>query len=190
MKHASTVKVWDPLVRLFHWSLLLFFIAAYASGEEWLALHVQAGYVIAGLIVFRVVWGVIGPRHARFADFVHSPRAVVTYLKDLVTSHPPRYLGHNPAGGAMVIALLTSLAVTTVSGVALYGSAEFAGPLAWLLPHGAGWGEVLEELHEVAANLTVLLVALHVTGVIVSSVVHRESLVRAMITGRKPTEAS
>jgi cytochrome b len=190
MSPQSTITIWDPLVRLFHWSLVLTFVAAYASGEEWLALHVPAGYAIGALLVFRMVWGIVGPRHARFSDFVRSPAAIRAYLKDLVRLRAPRYLGHNPAGGAMVVALLASLAVTTVSGLALYGSAEFAGPLQGLVSHAPFWADVLEGLHEAAANVTVLLIVLHVGGVLVSSVLHRENLVRAMINGRKAREVA
>jgi cytochrome b len=190
MSPEPTIKIWDPLVRLFHWSLVLTFLAAYASGEEWLALHVPAGYAIGALLVFRLVWGIVGPGHARFSDFVRSPAAIRAYLKDLVRLRAPRYLGHNPAGGAMVVALLASLAVTTVSGLALYGSAEFAGPFQGLVSHAPFWADVLEELHEAAANVTVLLIVLHVGGVLVSSVLHRENLVRAMISGRKAREAA
>lgn len=190
MTTQSTIPVWDPLVRLFHWSLVLAFLVAFASGDEWLGLHVPAGFLIGGLIAFRLVWGVVGPRHARFSDFVRSPAAVRAYLGDLVSLRAPRYVGHNPAGGIMVLALLASLAVTTASGLALYGSAEFAGPLADLVSHAPFWTGLLEGLHELAANLTVLLVVLHVAGVLVSSVLHRENLVRAMITGRKPMEVS
>lgn len=190
MKTQATVMVWDPLVRLFHWSLVLAFLAAFVSGDEWPYLHVPAGYLIGGLIAFRLLWGVVGPRHARFSDFVRSPTAVRAYLGDLVALRASRYVGHNPAGGIMVLALLASLAVTTASGLALYGSAEFAGPLANLVSHAPFWAGLLEGLHEIAANLTVLLVVLHVTGVLVSSVLHRENLVRAMISGRKPTEVS
>ena len=190
MTPQSTVQVWDPLVRFFHWSLVLAFTVAYASGEEWLALHVAAGYAIGGLLIFRIVWGIVGPGHARFSDFVRSPTAIRAYLQDLVRLRAPRYLGHNPAGGAMVVALLASLALTTVSGLALYGSAEFAGPLEGFVSHATFWADALKGLHEVAANLTVLLIVLHIGGVLVSSVLHRENLVRAMITGSKPTEVA
>lgn len=190
MTPQSTIQVWDPLIRLFHWLLLLTFIVAYASGEEWLALHVATGYAIGGLLVFRVVWGIVGPGHARFSDFVRSPSAIQAYLQDLVRLRAPRYLGHNPAGGAMVVALLVSLAVTTLSGLALYGSAELAGPLQGLVSHAPFWADVLKSLHEAAANLTVLLIVLHVAGVLVSSVLHRENLIHAMISGRKPTEVA
>lgn len=182
----STIKVWDPLVRVFHWTLVLAFAIAYVTEDEFLDLHVLAGYVIAGLIGFRLVWGLIGSRHARFSDFVRRPSTVWAYFKSLFGSHPKRYLGHNPAGGAMVIALLVSLLLTLVTGLAYYGAGEFSGPLAATLA-GAGpfWADVLEESHEFLANLTVLLVVLHVAGVVLASLQHRENLVRSMFNGRK-----
>jgi cytochrome b len=205
---AREVRVWDPLVRLFHWSLVASFAVAYFTGDEESAVHIWSGYIVAGLIAFRVLWGFIGTRHARFSDFLVSPGRVIDYLKSLRSGQPRHYLGHNPAGGWMVIALLVSLAVTTWTGLEVYG-AEGHGPLAdatslsMVAPayadddeHGSRAGrteregdedgeEFWEELHEVFANLTVLLVLLHVTGVIVSSRLHRENLVKAMITGNK-----
>lgn len=181
-----TRKVWDPLVRVFHWTLVLAFAIAYVTEDEFLDLHLFAGYVIAGLIGFRLLWGLIGSRHARFSDFVRRPSTVLAYLKSMRSGHPRRYLGHNPAGGAMVIALLLSLVLTVVTGIAYYGAGEFSGPLAASLA-GAGpfWADVLEESHEFLANLTVLLVVLHVAGVVLASVQHRENLVAAMVHGRK-----
>lgn len=188
MNDTTTIKVWDPLVRVGHWTLVAAFILAYLSAEEWLDLHVAAGYVVLGYVLLRVVWGFIGTRHARFSDFVFRPATVIHYLKDELRLRAPRYVGHNPAGGAMVIALLISLLFTTVSGLALYGADEVAGPLA---PYFGGlshyWTEVIEEVHEFFANLTVLLVILHVSGVVVASLQHDENLIRAMITGRKST---
>ena len=166
----AEVPVWDPLVRLFHWSLAVAFFAAWLS-EDVMPLHEAAGYVVLGLVAFRVVWGVVGPQHARFTDFVHGPRAALAYLRDLGSGRARRYLGHTPAGGLMVVALLVMLTATGVTG----WLALDAGP-------GRGW---LEELHEAMANATLLLVGLHVLGVLVGSVAHGENLVRAMITGRK-----
>jgi len=183
----SGVVVWDPLVRVFHWSLVTSFTVAHLSGEgEMLDLHAWAGYIIGSLILFRLLWGLVGPRHARFTDFVFTPATVLAYGRDLMQGQAQRYLGHNPLGGAMVIALLVMLSLATVTGLALYGATEAAGPLAGLM-RGArhGFGEALEEVHEFFSNLTLLLVALHIGGVLVSSLLHRENLVRAMITGRK-----
>lgn len=168
----ATVKVWDLFVRVFHWLVATLFIVAYATGDEIERVHVAAGYAIAGLLVLRIVWGFVGPRHARFSNFVRSPREVLTYLRDVVLLRAPRYVGHNPAGGAMIIALIAMLATTCVTG--------------YLMTTDAFWGaKWIEETHEFLANATVALIALHVLGVLVASFEHRENLVKAMITGRK-----
>lgn len=181
------VKVWDPLVRLFHWSLVTAFFVAYFTEDDLLDLHVYAGYLIGGLLVFRLLWGFVGSHHARFRDFVKRPSEVWAYLKSIAGLHPKRYLGHNPAGGAMVIALLVSLVMVTLSGIALYGVEESAGPLAASLG-GVGdfWADVLEEIHEFFANFTLLLVFLHVLGVLMASRQHKENLVKSMVNGFKP----
>jgi cytochrome b len=178
------VRVWDLGVRFFHWSLAAAFLVAYASGEEWAVVHVNAGYLIGGLIALRVLWGFLGPTHARFTDFVRPPRDVMAYLRNAVRFRAPRYLGHNPAGGAMVLALITSLLLTVLSGIALYGTTDFSGPLAGVF-RGEFAADVLEGVHEVAANLTLILVVLHLGGVLLASLEHRENLVKSMITGRK-----
>jgi cytochrome b len=190
MPAQDTVKVWDPLVRIFHWSLVLAFTLAYASGEDWQDLHIIAGYTVGGLVAFRLLWGLVGTRHARFSDFVRSPASVKAYLKQLLGGGARRYLGHNPAGGAMIVLLLVSLVGTVLGGLALYAAEDGAGLLAGLVPAGHLWEEVFEGLHEFFANLTLLLVFVHVAGVAVSSLLHRENLVRAMITGRKPKEVA
>jgi cytochrome b len=187
MTTNDSVKVWDLPLRVFHWSLAVAFAVAYVSGDEVLDLHVLAGYVVMGLLAFRTLWGFAGPRHARFSDFVHPPRAVAAYLWQALTFRAPRHLGHNPAGGAMVVALLVSLALTASSGLALYGAGEFAGPLAGLMARvGDGGAEYLEEAHEFCAGLTLGLVFAHLAGVLLSSLQHGENLLRAMVTGRKP----
>jgi len=180
----TSVRVWDPLVRIFHWSLVLFFLTAYLSEDDFETLHVWAGYTVAALVAFRLVWGLIGTRHARFTDFVRSPRRVIQYLKDIPSGRAKRYLGHNPAGGAMIVALLCFLGGTVIFGMATLGADENTGPLAgtWL----ASFDEhTLKEIHEFFANGTLMLVFLHVAGVIFSSIHHRENLARAMVNGRK-----
>ena len=166
------IKVWDPFVRVFHWSLVSFFAIAWVTADEWDRIHEDAGYTIAVLVGLRVVWGLIGARHARFLDFVYRPSTVIGYVKDNIRLRAKRYLGHNPAGGAMVLALLLSLSVTAGTGV--------------MTTMDSFWGvEWVEELHEGAANLMLGLVFLHVVGVILSSLQHRENLVRSMFTGLK-----
>jgi cytochrome b len=168
----ATVKVWDLFVRVFHWSLATLFVVAYATGDEIEQVHIAAGYAIAGLLALRIAWGFVGPRHARFRSFVCSPRGILAYTRDVVLFRAPRHLGHNPAGGAMIIALLAMLAGSCVTGYMMTTDAYW----------GAKW---VEETHEILANLTVILIVLHVLGVLAASFQHRENLVNAMITGRK-----
>lgn len=168
----ATVRVWDPLVRVFHWSLVAAFAVAWLTGDELERLHEATGYVIIALLGIRIVWGFVGSTHARFADFVYRPAHAISYLTDMARLRARRYLGHNPAGGAMVIALLLVLAATAGSGFAMTTDAF----------HDAHW---VEEVHEVMANVAILLVGLHLAGVAVSSFECRENLVWAMITGRK-----
>ena len=208
MTTSNEIRVWDPLVRIFHWSLVAAFTIAYLTEDDWQSLHVWAGYTVAGLVAFRLVWGFIGTEHARFRDFVFSPRTILAYLKDMLAFRSRRYLGHNPAGGMMVIALLISLAATTLSGMQVYAVKENAGPFAAIQmenisPISAvyadedeeeregdheGGDELWEELHEFFANFTLLLVFLHIGGVVFSSFAHGENLPRAMVTGKKPKE--
>jgi cytochrome b len=141
---------------------------------------------VLGLILFRIIWGIIGTRHARFSSFVTSPGTAWQYIKDTLKLRAKRYLGHNPAGGAMIILLLVSLLITTLSGMATYGAVESAGPLGnWLGNIGESGEDMLEEVHEFFANFTVMLVAIHVGGVIIESLLHRENLVRSMLHGYK-----
>jgi cytochrome b len=191
MADNSLVTVWDPLVRLFHWVLAAAFTIAFIAGEDWLAVHTLAGYMIFALVIFRVVWGGIGTPYARFRNFVRPWREALAYLSALSVRRAPRYLGHNPAGGAMIVILLISLLITTLSGMMLYGLGDASGPFAGLAPHaGFLWVDVAEAVHEFFANFTLLLVGVHVLGVAVGSLAHRENLIRAMIDGRKRAPAA
>ena len=181
----TTVKVWDPFVRIFHWALVLSFAVAWLSGEEIETLHVWAGYAVFGLVLLRLVWGFIGTRHARFRDFIYPPAKVKAFIGDTLHRRAQRYLGHNPAGGAMIILMLISLVLVSVTGFAVYGIEAGAGPLAMLAGSSEGLKEVFEETHEVFSYLMLLLVLVHVAGVVVESVLHRENLVKAMLTGHK-----
>jgi len=186
--NPSTIKVWDPLVRVFHWSLVFFFLLAYATEDDWMNLHVWAGYAVSMLIGFRLLWGLIGTRNARFLTFVRSPTVVMRHLRDMLSLNPRHYLGHNPVAAVMVVALLASISLVAFSGMVLIAS-EGQGPLAGTLFAGLN-GEMMEEVHEFFANFTLLLVFAHVAGVVVSSFLESENLIRAMITGRKKARTS
>lgn len=207
---TNEVRVWDPLVRIFHWSLVISFTIGYLTGDEESSLHVYAGYTVLGLICFRVLWGLIGTRYARFSDFVYSPAKVIDHVKGLFSSNPRRYLGHNPVGGWMVITMLATLFVVTISGLKVYALEEGLGPLAGdaveirLVSVARAndddreyrddkddedaeefWEEFWEEIHEASSNFMLLLIALHIAGVMIASRLYRENLVRAMVTGKK-----
>jgi cytochrome b len=169
---SSLVRVWDPLVRLFHWSLAASFAAAWLTSESRGAIHIWAGYCAAGLIALRLIWGFLGTPYARFSQFVHGPKQVIAYLRAILTGTENRFLGHNPAGGAMILALLAGLSATAFTG--------------WLMTTDAYFGDdLVQGLHSLAADAVLLLVLLHVAGVLLASFRHRENLVKAMITGRK-----
>lgn len=169
---AQRVLVWDAPVRVFHWLMVLCFAGAWltAESERQRLLHVCFGYSMAGLVGFRLIWGFLGSRYARFAEFVRGPRAVSRYLKGLLRGAPEHFRGHNPAGAVAILLLLGLTALVALAGHATYE--ELAGD--WT-----------EELHEGAAYALLLVVGVHVLGVLMSSVLHRENLVRAMISGRK-----
>lgn len=168
----ADVPVWDPFVRVYHWSQAALIAAAWITADDWKSAHEKLGYAVAALVVARVFWGLVGPEHARFADFVRGPRVVLGYLADLARGREPRTLGHNPAGGAMIIALLVTIAATALAG--------------WLQTTDAFWGwQPLEDVHETLATAILVLVSAHVGGVLLASWRHRENLVRAMVTGRK-----
>lgn len=195
------VRVWDPLVRVFHWGLVAAFATAWLTADELPPAHEIAGYIVAGLVAFRLVWGLLGSRHARFAQFLKGPGETLAYLGEMTRGKERRYLGHNPAGAAMIVALLVTLSGTAFTGwlmedearVAMLPSMPAIVAPAWADDDGdereyGERGEVegpLKEVHETLANLTFLLAALHVGGVALASVRHRENLARAMVTGDK-----
>ena len=174
MTHQK-ILVWDLPVRIVHWLLAISFAGAFltAESERFRDVHVAFGYTMLGLLGFRLLWGVLGTRYARFGSFAFGPRRVVAYLKSLIALKPQHYIGHNPAGSWAIYAIFALIATTAASGYAIFNDI------------GGGW---LEELHEGAANALLGLVIVHVAGVLVSSVMHGENLVRAMLTGYKTGE--
>ncbi|MEZ5870690.1 MAG: cytochrome b/b6 domain-containing protein [Nitratireductor sp.] len=166
------VRVWDPFVRFFHWSLVGLFAFAWVTGDEWGKAHELAGYVIAGLVGLRVIWGFVGPAHARFSDFIYSPVVTIRFLADTMRMKASRYIGHNPAGGMMVLGLLMMIPVIAITG--------------FMMTTNAFWGvEWVEDVHKASVNVTLGLIVLHVAGVIFAGIEHKENLVKAMITGWK-----
>lgn len=196
---TATERVWDPMVRLFHWGLVAAFSVAWLSAEETTELHEIAGYAVAGLVAFRLLWGFVGSRYARFAQFIKGPGATASYLGDVVGNKERRHLGHNPAGAAMIVVMLLALSGTAATGwlmaeperVALLPempqivTPAFADDDGDYENHGGGGEEALEELHEGFANFMLFLIALHLGGVVLASVRHHENLARAMVTGDK-----
>lgn len=175
---GGQVLVWDAPVRVFHWLMVLCFAGAWltAESERWQLVHVTLGYTMAGLVVFRLLWGLVGTRPARFSSFLRPPAAAARYLRAALRGRPEHHTGHNPAGAWAIAALLLLAAAVTATGWAGYSSVGG-----------------LEEVHEAAASLMLALVGVHLTGVLVGSWLHRENLVRAMVTGRKrgaPQEAA
>jgi cytochrome b len=200
---GKIIRVWDPLVRIFHWSLVVVFTIAYLTGEEESNLHIYAGYAVLGLVLFRILWGFVGSEHARFANFVCTPTKAIKYLGSLVRRSPEYHVGHNPTGGYMVVLMLATLLVVTVTGLKVYGL-EGQGILAYnstisiiSVAHADGESEEAdeaknehdeeywEELHEAYANFMLGLILIHILGIFISSNVHRENLVKAMIIGDK-----
>ncbi len=172
LREDRWVHVWDPFVRLFHWCLVLSFAVAWLSANTWENVHMWAGYAAGSLILLRLAWGFIGTPYARFAHFVRPPKTIVAYLKAVASGSEARHIGHNPAGGAMIVALMLGMAATAYTG--------------YLLTTDAFWGvSWMQHLHNWSAHGLILLVGVHLAGVALASFRHRENLVHAMIVGRK-----
>ncbi len=168
----TNILVWDAPVRVFHWLMVISFAGAYltAESERWRLIHVTLGYTMGGLVAFRIIWGLVGTRHARFSSFVSGFASVRRYVQSLIAGKPEHHVGHNPAGAVAIVLLLISSIVIVATGWGVYNDTG---------------GKIVEELHEVSANLMLLIVIVHVAGVVVSSWLHHENLIRSMLTGRK-----
>lgn len=168
------VRVWDLGVRLFHWGLVVAVTAAYFLTAQ-RSLHRGLGYAVMALIAFRLIWGLVGTRHARFASFVPGPARLMAYLRDIIRRREARHLGHNPAGAAMIMALLAVLGAISATG--------------WMMGMDAYFGvEWVEDAHKALVNGLIVLVALHLGGVALASLRHRENLAKAMVTGLKAVD--
>ena len=172
MADIKRVRVWDLFVRIFHWGLVASFAIAYFStvGSQWV--HNWSGYVALALVLARIVWGFIGSRHARFADFVPGPRRFWRYACALLKQREPRHVGHNPAGALMILFLLAM-----VIGIGVTG---------WMLTLDAFWGsDTVEDVHVLLTNVTLVAIAIHVGAALYESVHHRENLIWSMVVGTK-----
>ena len=169
---VSRVQIWDPIVRLFHWTVAAGVIANLTLLEDWRAPHIYVGYIVVAAVAVRLVWGLFARGHARFSSFIPGTRAFAGYARALVARQDPRYVGHNPAGAAMAILLIFLILILGSTGY-LMDTDRF-----W----GVGW---VEQVHKIAANAILVASLIHVVGAIVESVRHRENLVLSMITGHK-----
>lgn len=205
----ASKPVWDIVVRTLHWFLVLAFFTAYASGDDESGLHVWAGYAVLAIVSARVIWGFVGTKHARFSDFIYAPGVTWRYARSLLSARPIHYVGHNPLGGWMIAAMLVTLAGTCWSGLeaeALEGRGLLAASAGVVVAAASAdedrgrrhenderkrnngdefWGEA----HEALANLALVLVVAHIAGVLIGSALHRENLIKAMVTGSKETRA-
>lgn len=172
-KKPQKCQVWDAPTRVFHWLMVFGFTTCYLTGDNdrWALAHITAGYMILGLILFRLLWGFIGTRHARFRNFICGPRAVMDYVVCLCRNNTKHYAGHNPAGAIAIFALIVLGILVTVSGIMVNEEMNYPG---------------LEEIHDISSNVMLATVFVHITGVIISSLLHRENLIGAMISGCKP----
>ena len=169
---SASVRVWDPFVRVSHWVVALACFANLSFLRHADELHEWVGYAALGFVLLRIGWGFFTNGHANFRDFVPAPRALLSYVRLLFRGREPRYIGHNPAGAVMMLALMALVLLCGITG--------------WMLGLDAFWGDSsVQAIHEAAANAILFLVILHVTGAIVESVRHRENLILSMITGRK-----
>ncbi|MFC1749073.1 cytochrome b/b6 domain-containing protein [Pseudomonadota bacterium] len=183
------VLIWDLPTRVFHWSLVFTFAAAWLTSESdrFLYHHVFSGYLFIGLLIFRLIWGMVGSHYARFRSFAHDWSSVTEYLKGLVTGQAARYVGHNPVGSYAIFAMLLLGVFVSISGLLVLGGEEGHGPLKGIVTFDVGVGS--KEFHEVGALIMLLVVCVHFGGVIFESLLHKENLVWAMITGHKPPHA-
>ena len=174
---TTQIRVWDAPTRVFHWLLVLSFAGAYltSESERWSLIHITLGYTLGGLLAFRLIWGFVGTRYARFTSFVKGPSEVLQYAKSMATLKPKHFVGHNPLGAVAIVLLIMSGIAIVVTGYAAFNEIG---------------GEWVAELHEVASHIMLILVGIHIVGVIAASWLHKENLARAMVNGFKQGKAA
>jgi len=199
---TESIKVWDIVVRVFHWSLALFVTISFFTGEVLQTVHAYSGYIIICLLIIRIVWGFVGTKYARFSNFIYPPKTIINYFKNLTDETAKNYLGHNPVGGAMIIIMIVFLSMTAWTGLKAY-AVEGKGPLASIETSIITQAqadnhehhdrhdkhekkdEFWEDVHEIVANFMMLIVLLHIGGVLISNEILKEDLIRPMFTGYK-----
>ena len=174
---TTQIRVWDAPTRVFHWLLVFSFAGAYltSESERWSLVHITLGYTLGGLITFRLIWGFVGTRYARFTSFVKGPSEVLQYAKSMATLKPKHFVGHNPLGAVAIVLLIVSGIAIVVTGYAVFNEIG---------------GEWVAELHEIASHIMLILVGIHIVGVIAASWLHKENLARAMVNGFKQGKAA
>jgi len=174
---TTAIRVWDAPTRVFHWLLVFSFAGAYltSESERWSLVHITLGYTLGGLIAFRLIWGFVGTRYARFTSFVKGPSEVLQYAKSMATLKPKHFVGHNPLGAVAIVLLIVSGIAIVVTGYAAFNEIG---------------GEWVAELHEVSANVMLILVGVHIAGVVAASWLHKENVARAMVNGFKQGKAA
>ena len=200
-RKGQALPSWDPLLRLAHWGIAGVVLANYAFTKEGGSVHIALGWVGMALLLLRLIWGFVGPREARFASFPPNPMAALRHLGGLLRGKAPQYPSHNPAGALMAYALWACLAVLMLTGLGMSGLSPFAqadleaavaeGDWSVLVEEDGDaegespYADVLEEVHEVAANLILILAFLHVAGVAVESRALRRNLLAPMLITRR-----
>lgn len=177
MSAKQPVLIWDLPTRVFHWLLVFFFVGAVLTeeSEKWRLFHVTFGYSMFGLVIFRLIWGFIGTRYSRFTEFVRPPQEVIDYSLKTISGKGRRYIGHNPLGALAILTILFLILLITVTGYVIFNDLS---------------GEWVSEMHEFFGNFLLVIVGIHIGGVLLSSLRHRENLIKAMISGMKNGEAS
>lgn len=187
----NKIRVWDIPVRVFHWSLVICIIGLFITaqlGGNWMEWHKKLGFVVLGLVSFRIVWGFVGSYHARFANFVRGPQTVIGYFKGLLKNEAPHFLGHNPMGALSVVALLASLLFQAVTGLFANDDILLEGPYAGAVSKATS--DFLTKLHKLNSNLLWILIAIHLAAIAYYYFKKKENLVKPMLTGDKDSNPS
>lgn len=180
------ILVWDLPIRLFHWLLVILMVTSFVTGKIgsiWMQYHMLSGYAVLGLLVFRLVWGFVGGRYARFSSFIYGPSQVLKYIRTMLKMDAPKYPGHNPLGGWSVLAMLITLSVQIVTGLFANDDIFTEGPFYYLV--GKATSDWLARIHRLNQEVIILVIGVHITAVLFYLIIKKENLIKPMFTGRK-----